>query len=245
MTEIATIAGLPPGRSRRWYDDACGAAMAMELIGERWSIFVVRELMFGARRFSQLRADLPGISANVLTQRLEALDAVGVVGRRMLPPPASVQVYELTEWGQAAEPMLLDMCRWALSSPAHAPLAHLSPIAMMLSLKALFDPNALVGGDMRVGFEIGEDAFVAQPVADGPSLRLDVERVVDPHIGVDCCLTGSTLTLRWVFYGGRPIAEMVAEGALRLEGDVEAAQRFARAFRFPEKIALTASVGEV
>lgn len=245
MTEMRAISGLPPGRTRRWYDDACGAAMAMELIGERWSIFVVRELMFGARRFSQLRADLPGISANVLTQRLEALEAVGVVIRRMLPPPASVQVYELTEWGYAAEPILLDMCRWALSSPAHTPLAHLSPVAMMLSLKALFDPSALAGRTLRVGFHIGEDGFVAQPMRDTAGLRLDIQRAAVPNNGVDCCFIAPTLALRWLFYGGRPIAEMVTEGALRLEGDAEAAQHFARAFRFPKKIVLPASVGEV
>lgn len=240
MTENTTIPGLPPGRARRWYYDACGAALAMELIGERWSIFIVRELMFGARRFNQLRADLPGISANILTQRLDALEAVGVVNRRMLPPPASVQVYELTEWGYAAEPMLLDMCRWALRSPAHTPLAQLSPVAMMLSLKALFAPDQLEGAQIRVGFRIGDDGFTAQTVTEANGARLDIRRSdgSPADSAIDCCLIGSTLTLRWVFYGGRPIREMMEEGALQVTGNVDVAERLARAFPFPDKLSL-------
>src|SRR6266700_3249745 len=88
------------GLRKRWYDDACGTALALELVGERWALLIVRELMFGPRRFSQLRASLNGISANVLTQRLEGLEVAGIVIRRKLPPPADdVQVYELTPWG--------------------------------------------------------------------------------------------------------------------------------------------------
>ena len=95
----------PEGLHLRWYDDACGAAHALELIGERWALLVVRELMFGPRRFGELRAGLPGISANVLTQRLESLEASGVVVRRKLPSPANAQVYELTPWGYETEPI--------------------------------------------------------------------------------------------------------------------------------------------
>ena len=83
-------------QAKRRYDDACGTAHGLELIGERWALLVLRELMLGARRFSDLRADLPGISANVLTQRLSELEERGLVRRRKLPPPASVQVYEAT-----------------------------------------------------------------------------------------------------------------------------------------------------
>src|SRR6476469_370519 len=89
--------------SRRRYDDACGAAHGLDLVGERWALLVIRELMLGPKRFGDLRRDLPGISANVLTQRLEGLEAAGVLARRKLPPPASVQVYELTAWGYESE----------------------------------------------------------------------------------------------------------------------------------------------
>ena len=84
---------------RRVYDDACGTAHALELIGERWALLVMRELLLEPRRFSDLRAELPAISGNVLTQRLTELESRGLVRRRKLPPPASVQVYEATEWG--------------------------------------------------------------------------------------------------------------------------------------------------
>src|SRR3954469_12617600 len=91
------------GLRKRWYDDACGTALAMELVGERWSLLIVRELMFGPRRFGELRKALTGISANVLTQRLEGMEAAGILTREKLPPPASVQVYALTPWGYKSE----------------------------------------------------------------------------------------------------------------------------------------------
>src|SRR5215831_17234751 len=87
----------------KWYDDACGTAFALELIGERWSLLIVRELMFGGRRFSDIRAGLPSISAKVLTERLEGLERAKIVQRRQLPPPIAAQVYELTRWGYASE----------------------------------------------------------------------------------------------------------------------------------------------
>src|SRR3954468_21365474 len=96
-SQKVTDAGQAAGKRR--YDDACGTAHALDLVGERWALLVMRELMFGPKRFSDLRAGLPGISANVLTQRLEGLEASGVVMRRRLPPPAAANVYELTEWG--------------------------------------------------------------------------------------------------------------------------------------------------
>ena len=78
---------------RRRYDDACAAAHALDIVGERWALLVVRELMMGPKRFGDLRTSLPGISANVQTQRLEGLESAGVLARRKLPPPASTQVY--------------------------------------------------------------------------------------------------------------------------------------------------------
>ena len=86
--KLPIITQLSTGPSRRRYDDACGTAHALDLIGERWALLVMRELMLGPKRFSDIRADLPGISANVLTQRLEGLEASGLVVRRRLPPPA-------------------------------------------------------------------------------------------------------------------------------------------------------------
>src|SRR3712207_5347821 len=89
--------------SKRRYDDACGTAHALDLVGERWALLVMRELILGPKRFSDLRADLPGLSVNVLTQRLESLEASGLLVRRKLPPPAVAQVYELTSLGYEVE----------------------------------------------------------------------------------------------------------------------------------------------
>src|SRR5438552_8062339 len=110
QSEKLTKLGQSEGKRR--YDDACGLAHALELIGERWALLVMRELMFGPRRFSGLKRDLPGISANVLTQRLTELEDRGLVRRTKLPPPASVQVYEATEWGLEAAPLIRSLGRW-------------------------------------------------------------------------------------------------------------------------------------
>ncbi|HYJ29191.1 MAG TPA: helix-turn-helix domain-containing protein, partial [Allosphingosinicella sp.] len=115
---------------KRRYDDACGAAHALDLAGERWALLVMRELMLGPKRFTDLRADLPGISANVLTQRLEGLESAGVLARRRLPPPAPAQVYELTPWGYEAEPIFQVLGRWAARSPSHDPSLPLSAASL-------------------------------------------------------------------------------------------------------------------
>src|SRR5919205_2844126 len=125
--------------SRRSYEDACGAAHALDLVGERWALLVMRELMLGPKRFSDLRADLPGISASVLTQRLEGLEAAGVLVRRKLPPPAGTQVYELTEWGYESEPIFQALGRWAARSPLHDPTLPFSAASFCLSLRTMLD----------------------------------------------------------------------------------------------------------
>src|SRR5215204_5234320 len=103
--QLEKITKTRKNQETRRYDDACAAAHGMDLIGDRWAMPVIRELLLGPRRFSDLKTGLNGISANVLTQRLEGLEAAGVIVRRRLPPPASVQVYELTAWGYEAAPV--------------------------------------------------------------------------------------------------------------------------------------------
>src|SRR5919112_261043 len=96
----------------RTYDDGCAAAHALDLVGERWALLVIRELLLGPKRFTDLRAGLPNASPNVLAQRLRELEGVGVVRRRKLPPPAASRVYELTEWGMELEPVIISLGRW-------------------------------------------------------------------------------------------------------------------------------------
>lgn len=141
----------------RWYDDACGTALALELIGERWALLIVRELMFGARRFGELKASLNGISANVLTARLEGLARTGILSRRRLPSPANVQVYELTAWGYESETAIQELGRWAVRSPQHDPTLPLSAASLMLSARTMYSGGLAA----TVGFRMGPETFVA------------------------------------------------------------------------------------
>src|SRR5213594_4101922 len=106
-----------PMRTKRSYSDGCAMAHSLDLIGERWALLVVRELLLGPKRFTDLRDALPGISPNVLTQRLEELERTSILKRRKLPPPAAAWVYELTEWGLELESVVMALGRWAARSP--------------------------------------------------------------------------------------------------------------------------------
>lgn len=217
------------GPSRRRYDDACGTAHALDLIGERWALLVLRELMLGPKRFSDIRADLPGISANTLTQRLERLEAHGLLVRKRLPPPASAQVYELTEWGYEAEPIVQVMGRWATRSPAHDPTMPLSATSLMLSFRTMGDPARMQGVDARIGFRIGAETFLVE-IADG---RMTAER--GPVEGTGLIFTGPAPAIAGAVYGGVPIEALEAEGALRVEGDRTLAATFVTLFPLPPK----------
>src|SRR3954468_5652291 len=127
-------------------------AHALELLGERWAMLVLRELAYGARRFSELKTDLQGISANVLTQRLTELESRGLVRKVRLPPPASVQVYEATAWGLEAVPTIAALGRWAARSPFHDPTLRMSHVSVMMSLQTLLSSELAGDLAMRIGF---------------------------------------------------------------------------------------------
>jgi DNA-binding HxlR family transcriptional regulator len=218
------------GASKRRYDDACGTAHALDLIGERWALLVMRELMLGPKRFGDLRSDLPGISANVLTQRLEGLEAAGLLVRRKLPPPASAQVYELTPWGYEAEPIVQSLGRWAARSPAHDPTLPISATSIMLSFRTMFDPERAGDFKARIGFRLGEESFVAN-VEDG---RFDNGRG-DP-VGADAVFTGTPVGMAAFVYGKQPIKVLDEAGMLKLGGDGAIADRFATLFPLPPKV---------
>ena len=216
----------------KWYQDACGTAFAMEIVGERWSILIIRELMLGGRRFSDLRASLPGISAKVLTERLGGLEAAGVLVRRKLPPPASSQVYELTEWGYLAEPAIQELGRWAARSPEHNPQLPLSPVSFMLSLRTMIDHAAAQAFDATVGVTVGGESFVAE-LRDG---RMPVRRTADRE-ETDLWFTADEpLPLLRVFYGKQPLDEAVRAGGVALTGERSLAERFVALFALPEKV---------
>ena len=213
----------------RRYDDACGTAHALDLIGERWALLVLRELMMGPRRFGDLRASLPGLSANVLTQRLEGLEAAGILRRRKLPPPASVQVYELTEWGFEAEPILLSLGKWAVRSPRHDPTLPLSPVALMLSFRAKFDPTLAAGLDVSIGFRFGVEDF-SLVVREG---ILETARGAPER--PDVTIAGTPPAVAGLVYGKVPLEALEKQGALTVAGDRAALLRFAALWEMPEK----------
>lgn len=210
-------------KRKRIYDDACGLAHALELIGERWSMLVLRELAYGPRRFSELKADLPGISANVLTQRLTELEQRGIVRKTRLPPPASVQVYEATPWGLEAAPLIARLGRWAARSPLHDPTLPISHVAIMMSLETMIDPVRAGGMRARLGFRLGETSYVAE-LEDG---RLQINR--GEISGCDIVFTAAPGELAGVIYGGAPLE------TIGVEGDIALARRFTKLFPLPEK----------
>jgi DNA-binding HxlR family transcriptional regulator len=221
-------------RFRRRYEDACGAAHALDLVGERWALLVMRELMLGPKRFSDLRADLPGISANVLTQRLDGLEAAGVLLRRKLPPPAATQVYELTPWGYESEPIFQALGRWAARSPEHDPSLPLSAVSLFLSFRTMIDPARARGLDARVGFRIGAQTFLARLSKGRIAVaRGDLDKA-------DVVFTGTAPVIAAAVYGGVPLDALEADGAMSLDGDRALAERFVSLFPLPPKVERTA-----
>lgn len=211
---------------KRRYDDACGTAHGLELIGERWALLVLRELMLGPRRFSELRADLPGISANVLTQRLAELKERGLIRRTTLPPPANAQVYEATDWGLEAEPLIQSLGRWAARSPRHDPSLPLSGVSLMLSFKTMIDPRRARKIDARIGFGFGRDTYVAR-------LKKGAIKVTRAPIkDCDLLFEGAPTALAAVVYGGQPLDLVEVTGSRAL------AERFVTLFPLPEKVSV-------
>ena len=208
---------------KRRYDDACGLAHALDLLGERWAMLVLRELAYGPRRFSELRADLPGISANVLSQRLTELEARRLVRKTRLPPPASIQVYEATEWGLEAIPVIASLGRWAARSPLHDPTLTMSHVSLIMSLQTLLSPELAKGLAVRIGFRLGEASYVTT-IRHG---QLDVERRTPDDC--DVIFTGTPSAVAGVIHGGAPLE------TIDIKGDMALAKRFITLFPLPPK----------
>ncbi len=216
---------------RRSYHDACGTAHGLELAGDRWALLVMRELMLGPRRFGDLRASLPGLSANVLTQRLAELEAAGILRRRRLPAPAGAQVYELTEWGYEGETVIQELGRWAARSPGHDPTLPLSPVSLMLSMRTMLDREAAAGLTLAIGFRHGDSLFLARLARSA----LPIARVDDLDGADAVFVADQPPAVAALLYGGVPAEVLEGQGALRIEGDREAALRYASLFRLPPK----------
>lgn len=211
---------------KRAYIDGCATAHALDLIGDRWAMPVIRELILGPKRFSDLRAALPGISANVLTQRLEELEAGAIVIRRRLPPPASVQVYDLTDWGRESEILFQVIGRWAARSPTMQPGMPMSVSSVILSMRTMIARDRI--GDRRaiIGFRFGEEQFRAV-LADG-DMRLD-RGPVDDAVAI---FSGDQNALAAALYAAAPLEAL---DDLRVEGDAALARWFTSLFPLPPK----------
>jgi DNA-binding HxlR family transcriptional regulator len=193
-------------------------------VGERWALLVVRELLLGPKRFTDLRAGLPNVAPDVLAQRLRELEADGVVARRKLPPPAGSRVYDLTDRGRELEPVILALGRWGTSAPFPPEGHELGVDSTILALKTVFDPETAGNVGMSVELRLAEQTFSVQ-VADG---QIETARggAEDP----DAVLATNPMTLAALLWQGRGLREAERSGSAELDGDRRKLERFLRMF---------------
>jgi len=196
----------------RSYGDQCGIARSLDVIGERWALLIVRELLLGPRRFNDLLAGLPGASPNVISQRLRELTGNGVIRHRDLGRPARVGVYELTDWGRELEPVVVHLGQWGTRAPLPQG-ARWSLDSLLLALRAAADPVVVNG---RYELRVSTDVFTV----DGTSGSVRVRRGTGDR--PDATLTTDAGTLHAVALGNRPIADTAESGDLRLDGKPQA-----------------------
>jgi DNA-binding HxlR family transcriptional regulator len=216
--------------TKRTYGDRCGVARALDLVGERWALLVVRELLLGPKRFTDLRAGLPNLGPDILSQRLRDLEAIGVLRRAKLPPPSGARVYELTEWGLELEPVVLGLGRWGSRAPFPAGDARLGIDSAVLALKTLFDPAAAGSIDEEIELRLGGEPFRAR-VANG---ALEVAR--GDAVAPLAVIATDPGTLARVLWHGRRLTAALRSGDVRIEGDTGAARRFLALFPAPEPV---------
>jgi DNA-binding HxlR family transcriptional regulator len=200
----------------RSYGDACGIARALDVVGERWALLIVRELLLGPQRFTDLRRSLPGASSNLLTDRLRELDSRGVIHRRKLHPPASSWVYDLTGWGRALEPIVLALGEWGLQVPPPPEPAHRSATSMLIYLRAAARTGSL-SAVFRV--ELDERVWTVRAV--------DGTVVVEPGepVSPDATLRTGPNTLNALLGAPSTLDEAIAAGSVSASGDLAALRR--------------------
>jgi len=213
--------------TKRTYGDRCGIARALDLVGERWALLVVRELLLGPKRFTDLRSGLPHVSPDVLSQRLRELEEAGIVRRGKLPPPAGSRIYELTERGHELEPVVLELGRFGSVAPFPPGETEIGVDALAIALKTLFAPDAAEGLDATYELRLGEDRFRVR-VADG---RLDIAR--GSADAPDATIEADPGALATVLWHGAKLAAARRAGDLTASGDARAVRRFLALFPLP------------
>lgn len=219
--------------TKRSYADGCAVAHALDLIGERWALLIVRELLLGPKRFTDLRHGLPGAAPNVAAQRLRDLEAAGVLRRRTLPPPAASRVYELTEWGLELESVVRALGRWGSRSPRMQHDAPLSIDSLVLALRTLFEPAQADDFAGRFALRIDGDEFRAA-VADGHF------HIVRDSVGpADVTITTDRATLNEMIWSHRDLDQATDDGLVRVDGDLALVRRFIELFPLPDPAEIT------
>lgn len=216
---------------KRTYGDSCGIARALDLVGERWALLVVRELLLGPKRFTDLRAGLPNLGPDVLTQRLRELEDAGVVARRKLDPPAGAWVYELTERGRELEPIVIALGRWGSLAPFPPGEMRIGVDSTVLALKTLFDVEAARGFDATVELRLDGQRFSVR-VANG---ELEVARGAAESS--DAAIEAQPETLAALLWSGMSLADAQRSGAVAVEGRKATLGRFLRLFPLPARMA--------
>jgi len=215
--------------SRRTYDQYCGLARALDILGERWTMLVIRELLTGPKRFSDLMGGLPGVGANALSGRLKALESDGLVAKRRLPPPAASTVYDLTERGRALDPVVTELIRWGvdlLGQPAATDRFH--PRWMVTTMRALVDRDLTIGMRRSYRLQVDADVFTIR-LNDG-----ELEVFQGEGGRADLALSTDSDTVLAVGAGDLSPQEAIQQGRIAVDsGDVEEALAFVGMIRLP------------
>ena len=207
----------------RTIEDGCGIAHASDLLSQRWTLLVVRELLLGPKRFTDLRAGLPDISPNVLGQRLRELEEAGIVGRPRLAPPVAAQVSELTEGGRELEPAVLALGTWASRSPSFPLGAAMGADSLVLALKSTFQPEKAEGLEATYELRLGELPFrIAIGAAGFAAERGEAQ---DP----DATITADPNAIAAVVFAGERLSRALDSGEVRIAGSRRAVNSLFRA----------------
>ncbi len=208
--------------SHRSYNQYCGLAYALDIVGERWTLLIIRELIAGPRRFKDLLAGLPGISTNLLAERLKSLEREGLLCRRVLPPPAGSTVYELSPLGQGLEKSLLELGKWGSQfvPPSAGEAALLNVGSYALTLKTFFRPERAQG--INETYELRIDREVLHVEIKGKRIQVEQGEAgkADAVFQTDIASYLALLT------GQLQPDEAMAKGLIRVEGDPAALSRF-------------------
>lgn len=213
----------------RSYSDACGITRALDLIGERWAIPVIRELMFGPRRYSDLAAALPGVSTNILGNRLKELTQSGVILKKRLPPPAATNVYELTAWGASLETVLIELGRWGASTPYDLEQQTFGAVSFALSLKTTFAPDQAAGVSSSIRLTMNEDIFDA----DIHNSQLSIQRASSDATDAEAEVRGTAPHLAQLFYSPITVEAAHDQGDIQVNGETPLVSTFISCFQVP------------